>query len=44
MSKEVCVLCNEGFDAENPVINVREKGLKTLVRLCREKDLDELCR
>ena len=40
---EVCVLCKENFDDEPPV-QVREKGLRTLVRISEERELQELCR
>lgn len=40
---EVCALCKKEFDEERPV-KVKKKGLKTLIRVCTEKGLDDLCR
>ena len=40
---EVCVLCEGDFDNE-PAVQVREKGLKTLIRISGERQLDELSR
>ena len=34
----------EGFNHENPAVNVKEKGLRTLARLCKEKQLNDLHR
>ena len=39
----VCALCNEGFEDSDPV-QVKEKGLKTLVRISSDRGLEDLCR
>lgn len=39
---EACIFCKEGFDEERPLVKVKEKGMKTLVRLCRKRKLDDL--
>ena len=43
MSEEICALCEKEFDEEPPV-KVKKKGLKTLIRVCTEKGLDDLGR
>lgn len=40
---EVCALCKKEFDEERQV-KVKKKGLKTLIRVCTEKGLDDLRR
>ena len=40
---EVCILCERDFDNE-PAVQVREKGLKTLIRISAERQLHELSR
>ena len=32
MDEELCILCEEGFNHENPAVNVKEKELRTLAR------------
>ena len=44
MDEELCILCEEGFNHENHAVNVKEKGMRTLVRLCKERLLDDLHR
>ena len=44
MSEEICALCNEGFSEESLPVSVKEKGLRTLIRVCNEKELDDLSR
>ena len=39
--EDTCVLCKKGFVEENPV-SVREKGLRTLARVSKEKDQEDL--
>lgn len=41
---ECCSICQEEFNEENPSVTVKEKGLRTLVRVCKDKELDDLCR
>ena len=44
MDKELWILCEEGFNHEIPAVNVKEKRLRTLVRLFKKKQLDDLHR
>ena len=44
MDEELCILCEEGFNHEKPAVNVKEKGLRTLVSFCKERQLDNLHR
>ena len=39
---ELCILCETGFSEENPSVHVKEKGLKTLLRLSKERKLTDL--
>ena len=44
MSEVICALCNEGFSEESPPVSVKEKGLRTIIRVCKERELDDLSR
>ena len=44
MSEVICALCNEGFSEESPPVSVKEKGLRTMIRVCKERELDDLSR
>ena len=45
MDEELCcILCKEEFNEDDPAVSVKEKGLKTLIRLSKERDLEDLHR
>ena len=44
MSEVICALCNEGFSEESAAVSVKEKGLRTMIRVCKERELDDLSR
>ena len=39
---DICVICKNGFDDDNPSNIVRQKGLETLIRVSEEKNETEL--
>ena len=44
MDNQSWSLCKESFSEEDPAVNVKRKGLTSLVRISSERGLDELHR
>ena len=42
MADRCCILCKEEFTQENPPVKVHEKGLRTLVRISKERGFHDL--
>ena len=41
-SENKCVICKEGFDGSHPSVSVHQKGMKTIIKTSKERDLLEL--